>query len=534
MCGSKSLMVALGMILGVSLAHADGVPSQTLTFSINYLTTPGDSVFVLGNRPELGGNNIRKAVKLIPQPDGGGGLDWSIDIAIPQGASFNYSYLVREDAVSRLSDPTNGVVIAGPFAGATDAPIPATRDLYVFVPGDTTAPEVLFTVGGGSVAKPLLAALPGSDLKVARLAGQPNGAGIEATVGAATIDTPLHVVMRRGNRKYNYVALDTATNFGNKLEGVVPTTTIVATRSVGGQTGRGYQVYLPRGYEAHPERSYPVLYMHDGQNCFLPGGPFGSWGAEAIADELINEAQIREIIIVAIDNSSNRLTEYNPHWSGSINAAYNSFIVNELKPQIDANYRTLPGARHTGVCGSSFGGVATLSLLFNHPDVFGRGAAMSTSFWATTFDDDLSAGLLDPNVVLYLDAGDQSDGGDATVAARDGALAAGRTLNRDLFFQIGFGDAHNEAAWNRRFDEALEALFPITDEQNALESQVPRGGDLTGDGCVDLADLAGLLAVFGACESDAGFNWFADGDGSGCVDLADLAGLLAEFGTGCE
>ena len=82
----------LGLVVSLStigFALADGVPRDVVRFDIAHLTMPGESVFVMGNRPELGGNNIRKAVKMLPQPDGGGGLLWTIDIAIPLGPSFN-------------------------------------------------------------------------------------------------------------------------------------------------------------------------------------------------------------------------------------------------------------------------------------------------------------------------------------------------------------------------------------------------------------------------------------------------------------
>jgi len=65
----------------------------------------------------------------------------------------------------------------------------------------------------------------------------------------------------------------------------------------------------------------------------------------------------------------------------------------------------------------------------------------------------------------------------------------------------------------------------------AAASSPPVPGDTDGDGDVDLTDLAVVLAAFGSCAGDPGYNPNADFDGSGCVDLTDLALLLANYGT---
>lgn len=536
----SAIVVSLGLF-GAS-AHSAGseVPHETVHFEIDYVTTLGTSVFVLGDIPELGGGDMRYAVKLVPGtyvPGPPPHLTWSIDIAIPYNTTYAWRYVLRNDSVSALSNAANGTALTGVVTSQTPVPSPALVDLVFYQNAGDPASAVTFNAAGGLVVVPF-AAVPGhADLKAAALREQPFGPGTSATVGTTAVRTPLHTLLRRGEQVFNYVPDAGVAGFAGRRETfAVPSAHVVSTRTDGGVTGRGVQVWLPRGYDQHVERRYPVLYMHDGQNVFTPGGPFGCWFAEIVAAEQIRRGLVRELIIVGIDNSPNRLAEYNPDWSGSMNAEYNVFVVQELKPYIDAHYRTLTCARDTGVCGSSFGGIASLSLGLEFPEVFGRIGAMSTSFSYTTLDDDLAAGRLAGESVLYLDCGDSGtsqDGAGATIAARDAVLAAGRVLERNFFFQIGYGDQHNEAAWNRRFDEVLRGLFPITDEPRTIDLPRPPRADIDGDGCVGLADLARLLSSFGLCGGDAGFDGAADVDASGCVNLADLSVLLAEFGVGC-
>jgi predicted alpha/beta superfamily hydrolase len=534
-----TLVATAGIVRG-ALAGGSEVPRQVVHFEIDYVTTFGDSVFVLGDIPELGNNQMRRAIKLVPgtfDPGPPAGLIWSVDIAIPYGTSYTWRFVVRDDSVAALSSGSNGSDITSPVAGNTPTPSPPTTDLVFYKSNAGAITEVTFNTPGGPVVVPFEPVPLNPDLLVAVMPAQPFGPGLDATINGNAVGTPLHTILRRGAQVYNYIADPAVSNVdGTREVFAVPTSNIVATRTVDSVTGRGCEVWLPRGYGEHSDRYYPVLYMHDGQNVFVPGGPFGTWAGEITAADQIKRGLVRELIIVAIDNSVNRLPEYNPHWSGSVNAQYNAFLVNELKPHIDANYRTLTGPADTGICGSSFGGIASLSAGLAFPGVFGKIGAMSTSFGYTTLDDDLAVGALPDATVLYLDSGDSGssqDGAAATIAARDATLAAGHVLEQNFYYQIGYGQQHNEAAWSQRFDETLRALFPITDEANTIDLPLPIAGDTNGDGCVNISDLGTLLAAFGTCSGDAGYEPAADIDDSGCVNISDLGVLLANFGVGC-
>ena len=75
--------------------------------------------------------------------------------------------------------------------------------------------------------------------------------------------------------------------------------------------GREVWVYLPDNYEKTSER-YPVLYAHDGQNLFDPNRAYQgqTWNAERTLNHLIQRKLIRPIVMVAIDNTSNRMNDY--------------------------------------------------------------------------------------------------------------------------------------------------------------------------------------------------------------------------------
>ncbi len=154
---------------------------------------------------------------------------------------------------------------------------------------------------------------------------------------------------------------------------------------------RGLHIYLPPSYSTKPQRRYPVLYLQDGQNVFSSAGTncafgWGSWALDKTVDELSRAGKMQEIIMVAADNSFARYEEYcgrHHAANAATNTAfenYSAFLIAELKPRIDRDYRTLPDPANICVMGSSMGGICSLVLVWERPDIFGGAASLSGAF----------------------------------------------------------------------------------------------------------------------------------------------------------
>jgi predicted alpha/beta superfamily hydrolase len=262
---------------------------------------------------------------------------------------------------------------------------------------------------------------------------------------------------------------------------------------------RGITIYLPAGYDATDAR-YPVLYLHDGQNLFDP--QHAAFGQAWHVDDAVHGlgARIEPLIIVGIHNTDARMAEYTPtadaEFGGGDAPAYGRFLVHELKPWIDATLRTRCDRLNTGVAGSSLGGLVSVWLLHTYPEVFGRVAALSPSFWwddrvAHTWIDGLAAGWL-PGTRLWIDGGNR-EGNDADQDGRssvladarvvvDGLVAAGVPFAEAVAYLEGPEDAHDEPAWARRLPAVLAWMWgptPGVPERLAVRTlapSVPVGG----------------------------------------------------------
>jgi predicted alpha/beta superfamily hydrolase len=241
---------------------------------------------------------------------------------------------------------------------------------------------------------------------------------------------------------------------------------------------RDLLVYLPPSY-AGSERHYPVLYMHDGQNLFDRATSYaGEWQVDEAMEALSQEGV--EAIVVGVPNiGAQRMVEYNPfddpHEGAGRGEAYLAFLVETVKPRVDADFRTLPDRDHTGVMGSSMGGLISLYAFFRYPETFGRVGAMSPPFGpARPLFTFVEAAPLVPGRV-YMDVGSREGAGleenvhlvgifsriyQAGVRRmRDLLVRKGYRLGADFLYVEEKRAFHHESAWSRRLSAALRFLL---------------------------------------------------------------------------
>ncbi len=221
-------------------------------------------------------------------------------------------------------------------------------------------------------------------------------------------------------------------------------------------------VWLPPSYDKNSKKHYPVLYMHDGQNLFDPYTAYTGydWRVDEVADSLMKMKKMEEIIIVGIYNSPDRLPEYSDSPLGS---AYMEFVAGVVKPLVDSLYRTKPGREHTGIIGSSLGGLSSLLFVWKRPDVFGMAGCLSSSFW---YDDERTLKEVreyagpKKHVRIYLDCGGREkellSGYKRMVEI---LKSKGFKKGKDLEYTLDSKGTHSEYYWAKRVWRPLMFMY---------------------------------------------------------------------------
>ena len=231
---------------------------------------------------------------------------------------------------------------------------------------------------------------------------------------------------------------------------------------------RSVRVWLPPSYASAPDRRYPVLYLHDGQNVFSgPGVPWGGWGVGEAMTELARTRGF-EAIVVAIDHGGeHRVSELSP-WPNKRGIpvegpAYLAFVVDVLKPWVDAHYRTRPGRESTAMIGSPLGALSTQDALLRYPQVFGKAALFSPAYWFTpAIYDETKRHPWPAGTRTYLYAGGAEDSDMVPDVERMmGVLAGQPHPPADIALHIEPANVHDERAWRAEFPRAVSWLFQL-------------------------------------------------------------------------
>ncbi len=239
---------------------------------------------------------------------------------------------------------------------------------------------------------------------------------------------------------------------------------------------------LPLSYQTDPERSYPVVYMQDGQNLFDPATSYaGDWRLSQTLAELSREGT--EAIVVGIANGGkHRLDEYSPFQhpgrGGGAGDRYLAFVAETLKPLVDRSFRTRPERQQTFIAGSSMGGLISLYALYRYADVFGGAAALSPSLWFANRailryveeHADLAVGN------LYLDIGlkEPESAIEDVRLLRDLIYRYGSMSDTEFYYVEDAAGRHNEATWGARVSQALPFLLGTDAPNRPGLIEVPR------------------------------------------------------------
>lgn len=494
-----------GLVVAVALLCAcpSGPPNPVdVTFHVSApLSTPVTaSVSIVGDAPALGGGNAPGLV-LEKLADGqyigkavleaGSSVHFQILLRAPDAVELreDFSALDRSFTVGPKGEPQS--VTLGVARWAFPLPAPQAPVLFEVEAAPTTpANATLYITGNapelGSWRPNAVPLVLRADGKYVGRVGLNKGSTVQFKVtrgtwttqerGASAEDIPnrTYTVPDEGGtvqvttRTWQDLEPDAVLTGNIQYERAVPSAILGNTHDV--------IIHLPVGYAENPGTRYPVLYMQDGQNLMDPANfadKKTEWHVDETAQRLQRCGQMSPVIIVGVYHAGDkRIAEYTQapdadHPGGGDADKYGRFLLEELKPRIDAKYRTLTTSSSTGIAGSSLGGLVSLYLGLRHPEVFSRVGAISPSIWWADNDivtryQGLTAKL---PLQIWEDIGTaEGDTPEEEVAnaqtLRNVLVEKGWEAGADLqYLEVQSAD-HSEAAWAARFDKVLSYLYP--------------------------------------------------------------------------
>ena len=240
---------------------------------------------------------------------------------------------------------------------------------------------------------------------------------------------------------------------------------------------RPVYVYLPDNYTASGKR-YPVMYFFDGHNLFRDAdATYGkSWGLQDFLDRWS-----KEIIIVGMECShqgNDRLSEYLPYPATGAFAEFTPmgdetlrWVVEEVKPEIDRGYRTLPFRECTGIGGSSMGGLMALYGAVHYNEIFSKAACVSSAIGCCIrpLMKDMRAQFMDANTLIYLSWGtreafgiknpDREDRSSKSYGWNRRVADQAASTGAEVLLRCQVGGGHCEADWEKLVVEFMNFLW---------------------------------------------------------------------------
>jgi predicted alpha/beta superfamily hydrolase len=471
------------LIAGVTMGASPLVPGNPglVTFSIQATVPPTHGVYVVGDHPLIGDGRPEHAVRLLDH----GQQSWQIQVAFIAGQPIRHRFFVREDGPPAIGDATtidwltDWLVIRSPGASPPHRPM-VIRHLGSAVPPGaiTVTPAVAPFTEWQPIG-------PGRDdsQRWWETRGLVPGDALEWLLAFSSNEPGQNSIQKYRTR------LASAWIQDGQVFAHRPTAKVseprVEKRSIPISTGSStIYIYTPRGYDENEDRHYPIIYMHDGQNCFqkyVADTAFGtSWRADIIATRLIAEGRIPECIIVGVAHGPNRIVEYLPPYArfmlvnrGTADQTARLYLQ-EVDPWVRANLRVAPGRENTITIGSSMGGVFATYLAWHHPEFAMHHGVVSPAYWLMRSSSgriEMLERMRKPPrqpIRLWLDSGTHEtavtlpadDGYRDTMKARDLLLQTGEwTLGANLLHHVAVGAPHSESAWSERLEEILLFLL---------------------------------------------------------------------------
>jgi enterochelin esterase-like enzyme len=230
---------------------------------------------------------------------------------------------------------------------------------------------------------------------------------------------------------------------------------------------RTVRILAPASWDGTLLENPPVLYLQDGQNVFSgwERAASDSWCVDVAMESLVAQGAVEPWLLVAVDSDASRESDYSPWENG---ARYARFLVETLRPYIEARFGARKGSEWTGVAGSSLGGLISLHVARGFPAAFGRVAALSpTVMWADgqlfrewrAHSRQWSRIYLDAgaNEVLYEDNKAFDYAG--AVRAFWAHLKELGYADHEVRLILEPGGGHHERDWQRRLPDALRWLL---------------------------------------------------------------------------